>query len=55
MTFSCHCAGTASPFDRRRALRDRARYERHGPDSTTALLLEELRGVTDPGDTLFSR
>lgn len=53
MTCSCHCAGTAAHFDRGRALRDRARYERHGPDPTTALLLEELRPVTHPADTLL--
>jgi magnesium-protoporphyrin O-methyltransferase len=53
MTCSCHCTGTAAHFDRRRALRDRARYERHGPDATTTLLLEELRRVARPGDTLL--
>jgi magnesium-protoporphyrin O-methyltransferase len=53
MPCSCRCAGTASHFDQRRARRDRERYERHGPDSTTSLLLEELRRVTRPGDTLL--
>ncbi|MBI4467857.1 MAG: methyltransferase [Acidobacteria bacterium] len=53
MTCSCDCAATASHFDRRRAQRDRSRYERHGPDPTTTLLLEELRPVTHPGDTLL--
>lgn len=53
MACSCDCAATASHFAGRRAERDRARYERHGPDPTTRLLLEELRPVTRPGDTLL--
>jgi magnesium-protoporphyrin O-methyltransferase len=53
MTCSCHCAGTASQFDGRRARRDRTRYERHGPDLTTSLLLDELRPVIHAGDTLL--
>lgn len=53
MACSCDCAATASNFDGRRAERDRARYERHGPDPTTRLLLEELRPVTRPGDSLL--
>src|SRR5262245_51306594 len=53
MTCSCHCAATAKEFDRRQALRDRARYERRGPDTTTRLLLEELQPVMRTGDTLL--
>jgi magnesium-protoporphyrin O-methyltransferase len=53
MACSCDCGATASHFGGRRAERDRARYERHGPDATTRLLLEELRPVTRPGDTLL--
>lgn len=49
----CHCAAAAAHFDARRARADRARYKRHGPDVSTRLLLEELRPVTRPGDTLL--
>ena len=53
MRCASHCAGAATQFSRKRALRDVARYRRHGPDNTTALLLEELGPVTRPGDTLL--
>ena len=53
MSCACHCAGAASHFNRKRALRDLARYRRHGPDVTTALLLAELGPVTRPGDTVL--
>ena len=53
MACHCHCAASAAHFDDRRARADRARYERHGPDPSTRLLLEELRPVTHPGDTLL--
>jgi magnesium-protoporphyrin O-methyltransferase len=53
MSCSCHCTAAASHFDARRAQRDRARYERNGPDNTTALLLQELRPVANPGDRLL--
>lgn len=53
MACHCHCAASAAHFDDRRARRDRTRYERHGPDSTTRLLLEELRPVTSAGDSLL--
>lgn len=53
MTRPCSCAATASQFGGRCAQRDRARYERHGPDPTTRLLLDELRPVTHRGDTLL--
>ncbi len=53
MTYSCHCAATASHFDRQRALGDRRRYERDGPDITTVLLLEVLRPVIRAEDTLL--
>ena len=52
MTCSCQC-GVASFFNRRRALSDRKRYERRGPDPSTRMLLDELRPVTRPGDTLL--
>jgi magnesium-protoporphyrin O-methyltransferase len=53
MACHCHCSASAAHFDARRARADRARYERHGPDATTRLLLEELRPITNPGDTLL--
>lgn len=53
MSCACHCAGAATHFNRKRALRDLERYRRHGPDVTTALLLAELRPVSRPGDTLL--
>lgn len=53
MACSCNCEATASHFGGRRPARDRARYERHGPDLTTRLLLEELRPMTRPGDALL--
>jgi magnesium-protoporphyrin O-methyltransferase len=53
MACTCDCEATASHFGGRRADRDRARYERHGPDATTRLLLEQLRPVVHPGDTLL--
>src|SRR5262245_6487646 len=53
MTCRCHCASTAVKFDRKRALNDRARYERNGPDRTTRLILEELQSVAQPDDTLL--
>jgi magnesium-protoporphyrin O-methyltransferase len=53
MTCSCNCAGTATQFDRKHALQDRARYERKGPDPSTGLILEELRPLARTGDTLL--
>jgi len=48
-----HCTATASFFDPKHAEKDRARYQRRGPDPTTKLILEQLRPVTRPGDTLL--
>jgi tRNA1(Val) A37 N6-methylase TrmN6 len=53
MSCCSHCAAAASQFDPKRAENDRARYQRRGPDPTTKLILEELRLVTRPGDTLL--
>lgn len=53
MTCCSHCGATALHFGQRVAERDRARYRRRGPDPTTRLLLEELRPVARPGDTLL--
>lgn len=53
MSCCSHCAATASQFDPRRAEKDRARYQRRGPDPTTKLILEQLRPITRPGDTLL--
>src|SRR5437764_5723778 len=48
-----HCAATTSQFDPKRAEKDRARYQRRGPDPTTKLILDGLRPITRPGDTLL--
>ena len=53
MSCCSHCAATASQFDPKRAEKDRARYQRRGPDPTTKLILEQLHTVTRPGDTLL--
>jgi hypothetical protein len=53
MTCSSHCTATALHFDPKGAEDNRARYERRGPDPTTKLMLDELRAITRPGDTLL--
>ena len=53
MSCCSHCAATASKFDPKHAENDRARYQRRGPDPTTRLIVEQLRTVTRPGDTLL--
>src|SRR5438067_9571673 len=53
MSCCSHCAAPASKFDPKRADKDRARYQRRGPDPTTKLILEELRPIMHPGDTLL--
>ena len=39
---ACGCNGLTAMFDRRIAERDRDRYQRHGPDQTTRMLLDLL-------------
>ena len=53
MSCCSHCAANASQSDPKRAEKDRARYQRKGPDPTTKLILEQLRPITRPGDTLL--
>ena len=53
MSCCSHCTATALQFDPKRAEKDLARYQRHGPDPTTKLILEQLRPITRPGDTLL--
>jgi tRNA1(Val) A37 N6-methylase TrmN6 len=48
-----HCAATALHFGAKAAENDRARYQRRGPDPTTKLILEQLRPIARPGDTLL--
>ena len=48
-----HCAASELVFDPQRAEDDRARYQRRGPDSTTKLIIEQLRPITRPGNTLL--
>jgi tRNA1(Val) A37 N6-methylase TrmN6 len=54
-TMSCcsHCAASESVFDPKRAEDDRARYQRRGPDPTTKLIIEQLRQIARPGNTLL--
>jgi hypothetical protein len=49
----CGADGFASIFDRRSAERDRNRYRRSGPDSTTRMLLELLAPYRSAGSTLL--
>lgn len=53
MTCCSHCTATALHFDPKGAENKRASYERRGADPTTKLLLDELRPITRPGDTLL--
>ena len=50
---ACGCDAFASIFDHRQAERDRDRYQRQGPDRTTAMLLEMLRPYVGRGSTLL--
>lgn len=50
---ACGCEGFASIFDRRSAEQDRDRYRRHGPDGTTATLLEMIRRRGVEGATVL--
>ena len=53
MSCCSHCAASELVFDPKRAEDDRARYQRRGPDSTTKLIIEQLRPITRPGNTLL--
>jgi len=48
-----YCAASMLVFDQKRAENDRARYQRRGPDPTTKLILDQLRPITRPGNTLL--
>src|SRR5437762_12089420 len=50
---ACGCDAFASIFDHRQAERDRDRYQRQGPDRTTALLPDMLRPYVGRGSTLL--
>ena len=48
-----HCAATVRHFGEASAARDLERYQQKGPDVTTRLVLESLRGRAAPGATLL--
>jgi magnesium-protoporphyrin O-methyltransferase len=50
---ACGCDDFTSVFDGRTAERDRDRYRRHGPDRTTAMLLELVRPAVARGSTVL--
>ena len=50
---SSHCVATARHFDGAIAARDLERYLKDGPDLTTRLLLDSLRGSISPESTLL--
>jgi hypothetical protein len=50
---ACGCDGFTEIFDARTARHDLSRYRRHGPDGTTALLLDMLRAAGVRGRTLL--
>ena len=50
---ACGCDGFTEIFDARTARHDLSRYRRHGPDGTTALLLDMLRAADVRGRTLL--
>src|SRR5689334_23733343 len=49
----CGCDGFASVFDEATARRDRDRYHRDGPDTTTRLLLELLTPYRSAGSSVL--
>ena len=50
---ACGCDGFASVFDETTARRDRDRYHRDGPDTTTRLLLELLTPYRSAGSSVL--
>ena len=50
---ACGCSSFAAIFDRRSAERDLTRYRRAGPDTSTRMLLDMLRGVGIHGATIL--
>jgi SAM-dependent methyltransferase len=50
---ACGCDGYAAIFDRRTAQRDLDRYRRHGPDSTTRMLLDMIPGSDVRGASIL--
>src|SRR5262245_59770371 len=48
-----HCAATALHFGEARAEEDLRRYRKSGPDVTTRLILDSLRGEISPDSTLL--
>lgn len=50
---ACGCDGFDEMFDRRAAEGDLARYGRHGPDTTTGMLLDMIRAVGVRGATVL--